>query len=129
MTNAFNINNRRDIHIREKKRTELKIIKEKNCNEKLLQIKKKIQYDIYIVYSSFTLFYGFLRDAIARIHCTCVHWRQETSLPDNFCNDKTTNVFVESTGLYTHIRSLSSSGEKYFPHTFFNSFRRAYILH
>jgi len=44
---------------------------------------------------------------ITRAHRTCVHWRQETSLPDNFCNDKTTNVFVESTGPYTHIRSFS----------------------
>lgn len=39
---------------------------------------------------------------ITRAHRTCVlHWRQETSLSDDFCNDKTTDIFVEASEPYT----------------------------
>jgi len=38
-----------------------------------------------------------------RVYRTCVHWRQETSLVDDFCHDKTSNIFVETTDPYTHI--------------------------
>jgi len=98
----------------------------KNYNEKFLQI-ERIYSDIYIAQFTVSLsdFFSGTRShvCITRARRTCMHWRQETSLPDNFCNDKTTNVFVESTGLYTHIRS--SLVKKYL--SYFFKFFPSYI--
>jgi len=70
------------------------------------QIRKDVSRDIYIHRSLFPRFSSQVRDHTYishGAHAMCVHWRQETSLVDDFCHDKTSNIFVETTDPYTHI--------------------------